>query len=35
MLIAATAIQIFSVIGVVMWRNINVKEHKQVKGLVV
>jgi len=35
MLIGATAIQIVSIIGVAMWRDIKVKDSKQVKGVVV
>ncbi|KAG9234231.1 putative siderophore iron transporter mirB [Amylocarpus encephaloides] len=34
MLIAATAILVLAIPSVIVWRNINVKEHKQVKGMV-
>lgn len=35
MLIAATAVQAISFVAVYMWRDIKVKEFKQVKGLVI
>ncbi|KAL7954653.1 major facilitator superfamily domain-containing protein [Trichoderma compactum] len=34
MLIAATAVLSLSVVGTAMWRNIDVRQHKQVKGTV-
>ncbi|KAJ4857436.1 major facilitator superfamily domain-containing protein [Trichoderma breve] len=34
MLIAGTAVLSLSVVGTAMWRNIDVREHKQVKGTV-
>ncbi|PTB61786.1 MFS general substrate transporter [Trichoderma citrinoviride] len=34
MLIAATAVLSLSVVGTAMWRNIDVRKHKQVKGTV-
>ncbi len=35
MLIAATAVQAISFVAVFVWRDIKVKDFKQVKGLVV
>jgi MFS family permease len=35
MLIAATAVQAISIVAVLVWRDIRVKDFKQVKGLVV
>ena len=35
MCIAATAVQVLAIIGVVIWKDINLKNRKQVKGLVV
>lgn len=34
MLIAATAVLSLAVVGTAMWRNIDVRKHKQVKGTV-
>lgn len=34
MLIAGTAVLSLSVVGTAMWRNIDVRQHKQVKGTV-
>jgi hypothetical protein len=35
MIIASTVIQVISIVSVVVWRDIKVKDFKQVKGLVV
>ncbi|KAI6783661.1 Siderophore iron transporter-like protein [Emericellopsis cladophorae] len=35
MLIAATSVLVLAIAGVAMWRDVNVKDKKQVKGLVV